>query len=151
MTGATLAEHEVSFEAIAGEVCSNVVGFILKDKDKDFIVRGPCRALPELEQESGLLVVLEGLKKMMQFLKTWPAEQAEALSEYVLVLILISLAALATMKGLETTVGHFFSSTSTRVETTGSHQSITTEPLPENNSVQTEGGTNLIEDSPDRN
>lgn len=88
---------------------------------------------------------------MVQFRKTWPEEQAEALSEYVLLLILISLTALATMKGLENIVDHFFFSTSTQVEATGSHQSINTEPLPENNSIQTESTSNLIENSPDRN
>lgn len=32
MTTATLAEHELPFKAIAAEICSNVVGLILKER-----------------------------------------------------------------------------------------------------------------------
>lgn len=75
---------------------------------------------------------------MIDFLKKfWPGEQAEALSEYALLLILVTLTALSAMKGLSGTVGHFFSNTSARVSAISNHQSINTGPLPDNYKINT--------------
>ena len=70
---------------------------------------------------------------MMQLLKRlWPEEEGENLSEYGLLLLLISLLAVAGMRGLATSVDHAYGKASIQVVTSsggGSIESITTDPI----------------------
>lgn len=67
---------------------------------------------------------------MTQLLKRlWPEEDGENLSEYGLLLLLMSLLAVAGMRGLASSVDHAYAKASTQVITSGgSMESITTDP-----------------------
>lgn len=69
--------------------------------------------------------------------KFWSAEQAEGLSEYALLLALVVLTSLAAMKGLGGAIDHFITNTSAGVTAASSHQSITTDPMPDGNKINT--------------
>jgi len=89
---------------------------------------------------------------MTHFLKRlWPEKQAEALSEYALLLILISLTVLAGVKGVATTIDHFYSNMSSQVAATGSHQSITTSLDSDENAVKVEDSSTRKDKKPSPN
>lgn len=71
--------------------------------------------------------------------KFWRAEQAETLSEYSLILVLLALTAIAAVKGVGGTVDHFFTHASARVAVVSGNQSINTGPLPDDNRIDTKG------------
>lgn len=62
--------------------------------------------------------------------RLWPEEDGENLSEYGLLLLLMSLLAVAGMRGLASSVDHAYGKASTQVITSGgSMESITTDPI----------------------
>lgn len=86
---------------------------------------------------------------MFEFLKKlFSAEQAEALSEYALLLALIVFTAVAAIKGVGGTVDHFFANTSALVSVTSNHQSINTDPMPDDNGINTNNPSNTKEKKP---
>jgi Flp pilus assembly pilin Flp len=70
-------------------------------------------------------------KPMTQLLKRlWPEEEGANLSEYGLLLLLMSLLALAGMRGLASGVDHAYTKASTQMVTSGGGiDSITTDPV----------------------
>lgn len=75
---------------------------------------------------------------MTQFLRRlWLEKQAEALSEYALLLILICLTVLAGAKGVATTIDHFYSDTSSHMASIGSHLSAAAGLATGGNAVET--------------
>ena len=73
---------------------------------------------------------IEGARRdpVTQLLKRlWPEEMGEALQEYALLLLLISMVVVAGLRGLASTLDHAYLKTSTRVIAAGSMESITTD------------------------
>lgn len=61
--------------------------------------------------------------------KLWPAERGEALSEYAMLLLLMSLAVVAGMRGLASDLNHAYLKASARIVAAGSWESINTDPI----------------------
>lgn len=89
---------------------------------------------------------------MTQFLKRfWLEKQAETLPEYALLLILISLTALAGIKGVATTINHYYSRTSSQVAAVSGHPSITTNLQSADNRINSEDTFTRKEKMPPQN
>jgi Flp pilus assembly pilin Flp len=61
--------------------------------------------------------------------KLWRKEAGEALQEYALLLLLISMVVIAGLKGLASNLDHAYLKASTRVIAAGSMESINTDPI----------------------
>lgn len=86
---------------------------------------------------------------MRQFQKRlWPEEKAQSLSEYVLLLALLAMVALAVMEALAGSIGNIYSHASSHAAVATSRQSIHTGPVPDNNNISTEGPSNTEDNTP---
>jgi len=61
--------------------------------------------------------------------RLWTEERGQSLSEYALLLLLVSLIVVAGMKGLASGVDHAYMKASTRIIAAGNTESITTDPI----------------------
>lgn len=68
--------------------------------------------------------------------RLWSRSDGQNLSEYALLLLLVSLVAVAGMGGLASRVDHAYLKASTRLTTAGSTESITTDPIDDDDSIQ---------------
>lgn len=86
---------------------------------------------------------------MIRFLKRlWPEEEAQNLSEYALIMLLVSLTVLMTMGTLASTINKVCSGASAHVVAASSHESITSGPLQDNNTINTKGPSTREDTSP---